>query len=215
MSDNETGDTFRQTDEESEQGQPNGGAAEDHADSVGETDTDARIEALQAEVNQHKDAHLRALAETENLRRRMARERDDAVRYASSGFARDLVPVADNLRRALQSVPEAEAASDAMKNLVEGVAATERELLSVFEKHNIKRIDPLDQKFDHNFHQAMFEVENTGKPAGTIVQVLQAGYVQYDRLLRAAMVGVAKGPVGAGSAADETAGKQARVDTTA
>ena len=168
---------------------------------------DERVAALEAELAQQKDAHLRALAETENLRRRMVREREDAVRFASSNFARDLVAVADNLRRALESVPQDQLDNELLKSLLEGVSATERELLNAFEKHGIRRISPLDEKFDHNFHQAIFEVENTGKPAGTVVQVLQPGYVQHDRLLRPAMVGVAKG---GGASAGETQ----RVDTT-
>ena len=99
----------------------------------------------------------------------------------------------DNLRRALDSLPEAEAKDDRTKSLLAGVAATERELLAAFERHGLKRIDPKGDRFDHNFHQAVFEVENTGRPAGTIVEVLQLGYVVHDRLLRPAMVGVAKG----------------------
>jgi molecular chaperone GrpE len=152
-----------------------------------------RIAALEAEVAQLKDQHLRALAEAENIRRRGQREKDDAVRFAASGLARDLLASADNLRRALDSVPATQVQEGLAKTLIDGVAATERELLGAFEKHNIKRIHPLDEKFDHNLHQAMFEVEHSGKPAGTVVQVLQPGYVLHERLLRPAMVGVAKG----------------------
>lgn len=162
-------------------------------EAAGEDDPAARIAALEAEVAALKDQHLRALAEVENVRRRSTKEREDAVRYAAAGVARDLLSVADNLRRAQESVPDAEGQSDVVKTLIEGVAATERELLASFERNAIKQVSPLDQKFDHNFHQAIFEVENTGKPAGTVVQVLQPGYVLHDRLLRPAMVGVAKG----------------------
>jgi molecular chaperone GrpE len=152
-----------------------------------------RIAALEGEMADAQDKLLRALAETENVRRRAQRERSDAEKYAISRFAEGLLSVADNLRRALDSLPEAEAPDDRTRSLLAGVAATERELLAAFERNGLKRIEPKAEKFDHNFHQAVFEVENTGQPAGTIVQVLQPGYVVHDRLLRPAMVGVAKG----------------------
>jgi molecular chaperone GrpE len=154
---------------------------------------EARIAALEAELAEERDRLLRALAETENVRRRAQRERTDAEKYAFSGFARDLLSVGDNLRRALDSLPESEARDDRTRGLLSGVAATERELLAVFERHGLKRIDPVGERFDHNFHQAVFEAERTGRPAGTIVEVLQPGYVLHDRLVRPAMVGVAKG----------------------
>jgi molecular chaperone GrpE len=154
--------------------------------------TDERLVTLETELADVKDRLLRALAETENVRRRTQREREDALKYAVSGFARDLLSAADNLRRALDSLPEAEAKDARTKSLLDGVAATERELLSVFERHGIRRIDPKGERFDHNYHQAVFEVENSAAPPGTIVEVLQPGYVLHDRLLRPAMVGVAK-----------------------
>jgi len=154
---------------------------------------EARIAALEAEVAEHKDRTLRAMAEAENVRRRTERERADALKYAVAGFAKDLLGAADNLRRALDSVPPDEAGDDKTRSLIEGVAATERELLAAFERHGLKRIDPKGEKFDHNLHQAIFEAENSGQPAGTVVEVLQPGYVLHDRLLRPAMVGVAKG----------------------
>lgn len=151
------------------------------------------LAAAQAEVAKLKDHLLRALAETENLRRRSQREREDAVKYAATRFARDVLPVADNLGRALAAIPAGAADADpALKALQEGVAATERQLLAAFERHGIKRIDPMGERFDSNLHQAMFEVPGSGKPAGTVVQVLQPGYLLNDRLLRPAMVGVAK-----------------------
>ncbi|HWB50410.1 MAG TPA: nucleotide exchange factor GrpE [Stellaceae bacterium] len=152
-----------------------------------------RIATLEAEFAEAQDKLLRALAETENTRRRAQRERADAEKYGISRFAEGLLSVADNLRRALDSLPESEAKDDRTKSLLAGVAATERELLSAFERHGLKRIEAKGEKFDHNFHQAVFEMENTGKPAGTVVEVLQPGYVLHDRLLRPAMVGVAKG----------------------
>ena len=147
---------------------------------------------LEAELADTKDRLLRALAETENVRRRAQREREDTQKYAISNFARDLLSSVDNLRRALDSVPEAEVLDSCAKSLLEGVAATERELLSAFERHGLKRIDPKGERFDHNFHQAIFEVERPGAAPGTVIEVLQPGYVLHDRLLRPAMVGVAK-----------------------
>jgi molecular chaperone GrpE len=158
-----------------------------------ERSPDARLTALEAELAEQKDRLLRALAETENVRRRALREREDASKYAVTGFARDLLSAADNLRRALDSLPEAEVRDERTRSLLAGVAATERELLSVFERHGIRRIDPTGEPFDHNFHQAIFEAERSDLPSGIVVEVLQPGYVLHDRLLRPAMVGVAKG----------------------
>ena len=166
-----------------------------------------------AEAAEFRDQLLRALAETENLRRRAQREKEDAQKFGIAGFARDMVPVADNLRRALEAVaPEALANDEALRNLVTGVELTERQLLAGFEKHGLKRVDPLGQKFDSNLHQAMFEVPGTDQPAGTVVQVLQPGYVLNDRLIRPAMVGVAKGEPQ--PANDSGSGGGGRVDTT-
>jgi molecular chaperone GrpE len=154
--------------------------------------TEVNVAALQAELADTKDRLLRALAETENVRRRAHREREDTAKYAVAGFSKELLPVADNLRRALDSLPAAEANDDRTRSLLAGVEATERELLRVFERHGIRRIDPKGERFDHNFHEAVFEAERPGNPAGTIVEVLQPGYVLRERLLRPAMVGVAK-----------------------
>jgi molecular chaperone GrpE len=178
-----------------------GAAANNNVEDVAETSPDpaaedaspeARIAALEAEIAEQKDRLLRALAETENVRRRAQREREDASKYAVAGFAKDLLSVADNLRRALESLPESEVRDERTRSLLEGVAATERELLGVFERHGVKRVDPEGERFDHNFHQAIFEAERLGKPGGTVIEVLQPGYVLHDRLLRPAMVGVAK-----------------------
>jgi molecular chaperone GrpE len=153
-----------------------------------------RVATLEAELAETRDRLLRALAETENVRRRAQREREDVQKYAVAGFAKDLLSAADNLRRALDSLPEREAKDARTKSLIAGVAATERELLAVFERHGLRRIDPKGERFDHNLHEAVFEVDNSGRPQGTIVEVLQPGYLLHDRLLRPAMVGVAKGP---------------------
>jgi molecular chaperone GrpE len=154
---------------------------------------DERIAKLEAELAESKDRLLRTLAESENQRRRAEREREDARRYAASAFAKDLLDVADNLRRALASVAPEKVQDEQVKNLLEGVAATERALLAAFERNGLKRIEPeIGERFDFNLHQAMFEVEKSGRPAGSIVQVLQPGYQMHDRLLRPALVGVAK-----------------------
>ena len=157
---------------------------------------DGRVAELEAELAQAKDQLLRALAEQENARRRTQRDKDEAIKYAAQTFAKDLLTTADNLRRALESVAQADIKDEAIKNMIAGIEATERELLAAFERNGLKRVDPMGQKFDHNFHQALFEVEKSGKPAGTVVQVLAPGYTLHERLLRAAMVGVAKGDAG-------------------
>jgi molecular chaperone GrpE len=164
----------------------------------------------QAEAAELKDRLLRQAADAENLRKRLEREREDAVKFASAKFAKDILSVADNLRRALENVPTADAdASEPVRNLVAGVEATERELLSVFERHGIQRVDPKGQRFDPNLHQAMFEVEDPSVAAGTVLQVITAGYVQQGRLLRAAMVGVSKGGPQPGAPAGQTVNTQA------
>jgi molecular chaperone GrpE len=155
---------------------------------------DDQLAKTEAELAETKDRLLRTLAESENQRRRMQREAEKDLRYASEPLAKDLLDVGDNLRRALSSIDPATVQDERIKSLLEGVAATERSLLAAFERNNLKRIDPAPgERFDFNLHQAMFEVENSGQPPGSIVQVLQAGYQLHDRLLRAAMVGVAKG----------------------
>ena len=160
---------------------------------AGESSLETRVAELEAELAEYKDRLLRALAETENVRRRAQREREDASKYAVAGFAKELLSAADNLRRALESLSESEAKDERTRSLLAGVAATERELLGVFERHGIKRIDPKGEAFDHNLHQAIFEAERPDQPNGSVVEVLQPGYVLHDRLLRPAMVGVAKG----------------------
>ena len=154
---------------------------------------DDRLAAVESELAETKDRLLRALAETENVRRRLQRERDDAQKYAVGSFAKELLSPVDNLRRALDAMPEAETTEPRARSLRDGVSAIERELLAAFERHGLKRIDPKGERFDHNFHQAIFEAERPDVPAGTIVEVLRPGYVLHDRLLRPAMVGVAKG----------------------
>jgi molecular chaperone GrpE len=161
------------------------------------------VEALTKEVADAKDRMLRTLAEMENLRKRTAREVSDARTYGISGFARDVLDIADNLQRALDAVSaEARAAADpGLKALIEGVELTERSLHNALEKHGVKKFDPAGEKFDPNVHQAMYEVPDPSVPVGTVAQVIQAGYMIGERVLRPALVGVAKG--GAKVAASE------------
>ncbi len=151
-----------------------------------------------------KNQLLRALADAENARRRAKKDVEDARNYAISRFAQDLLGVADNLGRALESIPaDKRESDDAVKALAEGVEMTAREFEAALGRHGITRIDPLGEKFDYNLHQALFETAETDQPDGTVVQVFQTGYRIGDRLLREAMVGVAKG--GTQPAADDEA----------
>jgi molecular chaperone GrpE len=153
------------------------------------------VEALMAENADLKDRALRTMAEMENLRRRTEKEVKDARQYAVSGFARDMLTVSDNLSRALEALPEDDRknADAGVASLIEGVEMIERDLLNQLEKNGVRKLEPEGQKFDPNFHQAMFEVPNTEVPNNTVVQVVQAGYVIGERVLRPAMVGVSKG----------------------
>lgn len=153
------------------------------------------VEGLKGENAELKDKYLRLAAEMENLRRRTARDVKDARSYAVTNFARDMLAVSDNLRRALDAIPaEQRDAGDAgFRSLVEGVEMTERAMLTALEHHGVRKQEPEGQKFDPNFHQAMFEVPNADVPNNTVVQVVQDGYVIGERVLRPAMVGVSKG----------------------
>jgi len=160
-------------------------------------------EALAKEAAELRDRTLRTLAEMENLRKRTAREVADARAYGISGFARDVLDIADNLQRALDAVPAStrESADPILKALIEGVELTERSLLNALEKNGVKKFDPSGEKFDPNFQQAMYEVPDASVPSGTVVQVVQAGYTIGERVLRPALVAVAKG--GAKAAASQ------------
>ena len=155
----------------------------------------ASVEALNKEVAEARDKMLRTLAEMENLRKRTAREVSDARTYGITGFARDVLDIADNLQRALDALPaEARANADpGLKALIEGVELTERSLLNTLEKNGVKKFDPTGEKFNPNFQQAMYEVPDASVPSGTVVQVVQAGYMIGERVLRPALVGVSKG----------------------
>jgi molecular chaperone GrpE len=163
------------------------------------------------EAAELKDRLLRTLAEMENLRRRTEKQVADERVYGIASFARDILGVADNMRRALDAVtPELrESADSGVKALIEGVELTERELLRVLEKHGVKKLEPLGAKFDPNVHQAMYEVPDPSVPSGTVAQVMQAGYTIGERVLRPAMVAVTKGgPKAAAAPANDNAGDQ-------
>jgi len=169
------------------------------------------IQALNAENVELKDRLLRALAETENVRRRGEREREDTKQFAVSRFARDMLGIADNFARALSHLPQEvrDAADPQVRSVIEGVEATERQLMSTLANHGVKQVETEGVKFDPNFHQAIAEVPGEGRPPGTIVNVVQSGYTIADRLLRPAMVTVARKDAGNGAVPGGT------VDTSA
>ena len=165
------------------------------------------LDELEAKILELKDQLLRTVADSENLRKRLEREKEQTRKFGIANFAKDLLSIADNLGRALDAVPNKEDVGDqAIENLVLGIQMTEQELQKAFDNNNIRKINPLGEKFDYNFHQAMFEVEETDQEPGIVVQVLQPGYAIDDRILRPAMVGVA---------ANKSGKKNVGVDTTA
>lgn len=166
----------------------------DDGEDAGEDSLGEALAALRRDLEAAKQDILYAQAETQNVRRRLEREKDEARAYAATGFARDILSVADNLSRAVQAIPEPLRADDSMKGLVVGLEATQRELEKVFASHGITRIAAMGLPLDPNQHQAMLEVPTADAEPGTIVQELQAGWMIKDRLLRAAMVAVAKKP---------------------
>jgi len=165
------------------------------------------IAALRAEAADLKDKLLRAHAEVENIRKRCEREREETAKYAVTRFARDIVNVGDNFQRAIDAVPPGAAEQDAaLKSFLEGVTMTERELLNVLERYGIKRVQPVGEPFNPHLHQAVMEIQRSDVPAGTVVQVFQAGFTIGDRVLRPAMVAVSKGGPKPAQAPDGTAG---------
>ena len=163
------------------------------------------VEALTKEIAESRDRMLRTLAEMENLRKRTAKEVADARIYGIQNFARDVLDIADNLQRALDAIPpEArETADPGIKAFIEGVELTERSLLNTLEKNGVKKFDPAGEKFDPNFQQAMYEVPDPSVPSGTVVQVVQAGFMIGERVLRPALVAVSKGGAKAAPANNE------------
>jgi molecular chaperone GrpE len=173
---------------------PDDTAADNSADESAAAETTPREAELELELAGVTEKLLRAMAETENVRRRLEQAAEDRGKYAVSGFAKDLLPVADNLRRALESIPADAKESDPLAvKLIEGVELTERSLLSALERHGVKKVESLGQLLNPHLHQAMMEVEDPSHTAGTIVVEMQAGYTLNGRLIREAMVGVAKG----------------------
>lgn len=153
----------------------------------------ARITQLEAEAAELKDRLLRTVADMENLRRRTEREVSDARQYAIAAFARDMLTAGDNLARAIEAIPpESRSENEVLTTLIDGVEMTERDLQKSLEKHGVRKLEPIGQKFDPNVHQAIFEVPTDEQPNGTVVQVMQSGYVIGERVLRPAMVGIAK-----------------------
>ena len=146
------------------------------------------------EIEQLKDEKLRLLADMENLRKRSDRDRVDSIRYGSINFARDILSTSDNLSRALDAIPKDARKTETMINLINGLRMVQKEFTSILAKHGIKKIDALNQRFDHNLHQAMMEIESEKVEEGLVIQEIQSGYTMHDRLLRPSMVSVAKNP---------------------
>lgn len=169
------------------------GPESSNVESSGRQDESQALESLRKELERTKEKYVRAVAETENLRKRTTRERQDVSKYAITSFARDLLDFADNFQRALESLPDdLKEENERVQSIVGGIQAMERELSKMFEKHGIRKLEPLNEKFDPNFHEVMFEIPSSDQPAGTIVQLVEPGYMIHDRLLRPARVGVAK-----------------------
>jgi len=158
---------------------------------IGE-DNNTKEDNLEKEIETLKEEKIRLLAEMENLRKRFEREKVETIKFGSINLARDILSPGDNLERALDALPEDENHSESIKNLIDGLKMVLKEYKSTLEKHGVKKIETLNQKFDHNFHQAIMEVENNDVEEGIVVQEVQSGYTMHDRLLRAAMVGVSK-----------------------
>ena len=166
----------------------------ENAAAAGAVDSQARIAELEAEMAKLKSELLYARADTENVRRRLEQQAEDRGKFAVAGFAKDVLTVADNLRRALDAVPPAaREGNDIANTLTVGIEMTEREMLTTLERYGIRLIEALGQRFDPNLHQAMMEMDDPTQPDGTVVMVMQQGYQLHDRLLRPALVAVSKG----------------------
>ncbi|MGE3906040.1 MAG: nucleotide exchange factor GrpE [Reyranellaceae bacterium] len=172
---------------------PNRPQGSQGGDPAQKTQAGDRVAELEAQVGELRDQALRAMAEAENVRKRMQREMEDATKFAVTRFARDMLSVADNLGRALQAVPENRDGLDpAIKGVIEGIEATERELMAIFERNGIRKIEPVGEPFNPEYHQAVMEVPTSDHPPGTVALMMMPGYLLKERLLRPAMVGVAK-----------------------
>lgn len=175
----------------------------------------AHIAALNAELRDMKDRYLRAVAETENIRKRSERERVEAGQYSIQRFAKDLLDVSDNFRRALDTLPATarQGLTPQIANLLTGIEATESQMLSVFERHQLKRLNPKGEKFDPHLHQAIAEAPNTEIPEGHVTDVAQMGFTLAGRLIRPAMVVVSKGSIGAAPSAEPPKPNGGHTDT--
>ncbi|HEY8192185.1 MAG TPA: nucleotide exchange factor GrpE [Alphaproteobacteria bacterium] len=180
------------TQPEQQEGFPEETPAADTADAPAQSGADERVVTLEAELARLKDHMLRALADAENTRKRAIKDKEDAAKYAVSSFARDLLDFADNFQRALAAIPADLKSDERISGVITGIESMDKEMMRVLEKHGIQKVDPLHQPFNPNFHEVMFESPGSGKPAGTIIQVIDPGYVIKDRLLRPARVGIAK-----------------------
>ena len=167
---------------------------DEDVESEEEDSKETEVGILKEEIKTLKEEKIRVLAEMENLRKRLEREKIDSIKYGSVNFARDVLSPGDNLERALSVINEEEEQSQSIKNLIEGLLMVKKELSTALEKNGITKIDSLDKKFDPNLHQAMMEIENDDLDEGVVVQEIQTGYMMHDRLLRPAMVGVSKKP---------------------
>jgi len=168
-------------------------AAIQEADTPSQEPAPNKEKELAEQIASLKDQLLRAMAETENTRRRAAKEKEDTAKFAVSNFAKEILSVADNFRRALDAIPKETTGEETLKHLITGVEATERQLLSSLGKFGIKQMTPMGKPFDPHYHRVMMEIEDASQPTGTVVQILQAGYMIQDRLLREALVAVSKG----------------------
>ncbi len=187
---------IKEPDSENIENQKDNNDSQENTDSEETTeDENTEEDSLEKEIETLKEEKIRLLAEMENLRKRFEREKVETIKFGSINLARDILSPGDNLERALDALPEDENHSESIKNLIDGLKMVLKEYKSILEKHGVKKIETLNQKFDHNFHQAMMEVENNEVEEGTVVQEVQSGYTMHDRLLRAAMVGVSKKPV--------------------
>ena len=184
---------IKEPDSENIENEEDNNDSQENTDSE-ETNEDENIEedSLENEIETLKEEKIRLLAEMENLRKRFEREKVETIKFGSINLARDILSPGDNLERALDALPEDENHPESIKNLIDGLKMVLKEYKNTLEKHGVKKIETLNQKFDHNFHQAMMEIENNDVEEGTVVQEVQSGYTMHDRLLRAAMVGVSK-----------------------
>jgi len=157
-----------------------------------EEEEKSKEEIIQEEVEHLRDEKLRLLAEMDNLRKRYDRERLDSIKYGSINLARDILSPDDNLTRALEAIPQEEKDTPTINNLVDGLKMIQKEFSTILEKYGVKKIEALNKKFDHNYHQAVVEIENDEVEVGTVINEMQCGYTMHDKLLRPSMVGVSK-----------------------